>query len=246
MLGPNALISGNGVAGVRMPDLSAPAATYTGWNLFNDRSGPTNVLSSMQGSYIPLARTAAERKRSSDPRLSIEERYHDKDQYVALVHDLVVRVVDLRYAAFIGVGFDDAREDHRRRAPRLAARAAGPGLHFIALLPGVAIVEVVEHGLEDVQQEDRDETQFGRNHQRVRDERVRVFVVFLAAEEEQQVAVQVKRKEADETQPGEGDEQFGAYRRAERLSRPHSHLQPRIVYQRPRESFRVRRGPWFQ
>jgi hypothetical protein len=68
-----------------MPELAVPLATYTGWNLFNDRSGPTNVLSSMQGSYIALPRTGAERKRSGDPRLSIDERYHDKDQYVSLV-----------------------------------------------------------------------------------------------------------------------------------------------------------------
>jgi len=85
ILVPQVDADGNGLAGIRMPELTVPLATYTGWNLFNDRSGPTNVLSSMQGSYIPLARTAAERKRSSDPRLSIEERYHDKDQYVALV-----------------------------------------------------------------------------------------------------------------------------------------------------------------
>jgi hypothetical protein len=39
----------------------------------------------MQGSYIPLPRTAAERKRAGDPRQSIDERYHDKDQYVGLV-----------------------------------------------------------------------------------------------------------------------------------------------------------------
>ena len=77
---------GNGVAGVRMPELSVPLATYTGWNLFNDRSGPTNVLSSMQGSYIPLPRTAAERKQNRAIRVpSIDERYPTKDQYVAKV-----------------------------------------------------------------------------------------------------------------------------------------------------------------
>src|SRR5262249_19785727 len=77
---------GNGTAGIRMPELAVPLATYTGWNLFNDRSGPTTVLSSMQGSYIPLSRTAADRKRANDPRPSIEERYHDKDQYLGLVN----------------------------------------------------------------------------------------------------------------------------------------------------------------
>jgi hypothetical protein len=85
ILVPQVDADGNGLAGVRMPELTVPLATYTGWNLFNDRSGPVNILSSMQGSYIPLARTAADRKRTNDPRLSIEERYHDKDQYLSLV-----------------------------------------------------------------------------------------------------------------------------------------------------------------
>ena len=75
ILVPQVDADGNGIAGVKMPELVVPLATYTGWNLFNDRSGPTDVLSSMQGSYIPLPRTSAERKRTNDPRLSIEERY---------------------------------------------------------------------------------------------------------------------------------------------------------------------------
>src|SRR5947207_8893387 len=83
ILVPQVDADGNGLAGVKMPELAVPLATYTGWNLFNDRSGPTDVLSSMQGSYIPLPRTSAERKRTNDPRLSIEERYRDKDQYIA-------------------------------------------------------------------------------------------------------------------------------------------------------------------
>jgi hypothetical protein len=85
ILVPQVDADGNGIAGVRMPELVVPLATYTGWNLFNARSGPTNELSSMQGSYIPLPRSSAERKRTSDPRPAIDERYRDKDQYIGLV-----------------------------------------------------------------------------------------------------------------------------------------------------------------
>jgi len=85
ILVPQVDADGNGVAGIRMPELIAPLATYTGWNLFNARSGPPDVLSSMQGSFIPLSRTAADRKRTNDPRKSIDERFKDKDQYVAAV-----------------------------------------------------------------------------------------------------------------------------------------------------------------
>jgi alpha/beta hydrolase family protein len=85
ILVPQVDADGNGLAGIRMPELAVPLATYTGWNLFNDRSGPANELSSMQGSYVPLAKSSAEKKRSGDPRVSIEERYRDKEQYVSLV-----------------------------------------------------------------------------------------------------------------------------------------------------------------
>jgi hypothetical protein len=94
ILVPQVDADGNGIAGVRMPELTVPLATYTGWNLFNDRSGPTDVLSSMQGSYIPLPRNMAERKRTNDPRLSIEERYRDKDHYVGLVGKSALDLID--------------------------------------------------------------------------------------------------------------------------------------------------------
>jgi hypothetical protein len=94
ILVPQVDADGNGTAGVRMPELAVPLATYTGWNLFNARSGPTDALSSMQGSYIPLARTGAERKRANDPRVSIEERYRDKDHYVGLVSKAALELID--------------------------------------------------------------------------------------------------------------------------------------------------------
>jgi hypothetical protein len=72
-----------------------PTATYTGWNLFNAESGPTNVVSSMVGSFIPLPATKADRASSKDPRRSIEERYRGRDQYLAEItrsaNDLVAK-----------------------------------------------------------------------------------------------------------------------------------------------------------
>ncbi len=97
ILVPQVDADGNGIAGIRMPELGVPLATYTGWNLFNDRSGPTNVLSSMQGSYIPLPRTSAERTRANDPRPSIDERYRDKDQYVGAVTKAAMALIDQGY-----------------------------------------------------------------------------------------------------------------------------------------------------
>src|SRR5436305_10585057 len=70
------------IAGIRLPELSVPVATFTGWNLFNDRSGPTNVMSTTTGSFIPFARTRADREHTGDPRPSIEERYKNKEDYL--------------------------------------------------------------------------------------------------------------------------------------------------------------------
>jgi hypothetical protein len=94
VLVPQVDADGNGIAGVRMPELTFPLATYTGWNLFNARSGPVGELSSMQGSYVPLARTSAERQATSDPRLPIDERYRNRDHYVGLVAKAALALID--------------------------------------------------------------------------------------------------------------------------------------------------------
>jgi hypothetical protein len=93
ILVPQVDADGNEVGGVKMPEVAVPLATYTGWNNFNAESGPVSVLSSMQGSYIPLPRTSADRTSARDPRASIEERYRDRNHYVeqitAAARDLV-------------------------------------------------------------------------------------------------------------------------------------------------------------
>jgi hypothetical protein len=95
ILVPQVDADGNEVAGIRMPELAVPVATYMGWNLFNEKSGPTNVVSSMQGSFVPLAPTRAERERVNDPRLSVTERYQTREQYLERItkaaRDLVAR-----------------------------------------------------------------------------------------------------------------------------------------------------------
>jgi hypothetical protein len=90
---PKTDADGNDLAGIRLPDVAVPLATYTGWAL---RSGPqTNDGCEAAGQYIPLARTKAERMASGDPRLSIEERYPSLAAYSAAaqkaVDDLIAR-----------------------------------------------------------------------------------------------------------------------------------------------------------
>src|SRR5262249_18963365 len=73
---------GNEAAGIRLPDVAVPLATYTGWNVY--RAAPSE-LCDRDGSAIFFARTKAEREASGDPRLSLEERYGSRDAYVAKV-----------------------------------------------------------------------------------------------------------------------------------------------------------------
>ena len=74
---------GNDIAGVRLPDVTVPLATYTGWAL---RAGAqANDGCEGSGQYIPFARTKAERVAAGDPRPSVEERYPSFGQYSSAV-----------------------------------------------------------------------------------------------------------------------------------------------------------------
>jgi hypothetical protein len=97
ILVPQVDADGNEIAGIRVPELAVPLATYTGWNLFNERSGPTHVVSSMQGSFIPLPRTREDRERVNDPRRSIEERYKNRDEFLALVSKAASDLIEKGY-----------------------------------------------------------------------------------------------------------------------------------------------------
>jgi len=79
---------GNDIAGVRLPDVTVPLATYTGWAL---RAGPqANDGCEGSGQYIPFAKTRNERAVSGDPRPSVEERYPSFGQY----YSAVIRAID--------------------------------------------------------------------------------------------------------------------------------------------------------
>jgi len=74
--------AGNEIAGVRLPSIAVPLGTYTGWNVY--RAQPCE-LCDRDGSFIPFAGTKKEREAAGDPRPSLEERYGDRDAYVARV-----------------------------------------------------------------------------------------------------------------------------------------------------------------
>jgi hypothetical protein len=79
---PQVDLDGNETAGIRTPEIQVPLASNTGWNLRNKSIGAPDELYSMVGSWIPFPVNKTERENSKDPRLSIEERYKTKRDYL--------------------------------------------------------------------------------------------------------------------------------------------------------------------
>ncbi len=95
---PKTDADGNDIAGIRLPDLTVPLATYAGWSL---RAGAqANDGCEAAGQMVTFPKTKAERMASGDPRLSIEERYPSFSAYSAAVknaiEDMVARRLMLR------------------------------------------------------------------------------------------------------------------------------------------------------
>ena len=90
-------MDGNDVAGIRLPWITVPLATYTGWN-YQSEELAEGELAGLLGSSIPFARNRAERESSGDPRLSLEERYGSVDDYLLQVRR---RIESLVQAGFV-------------------------------------------------------------------------------------------------------------------------------------------------
>ena len=87
---------GNDVAGIRLPWITVPLATYTGWNLQAEELAE-GELSGLLGSSIPFPRTRMERQAGGDPRMSLEERYASVDDYLERVRGRIAALVQGRY-----------------------------------------------------------------------------------------------------------------------------------------------------
>src|SRR5207253_1006874 len=87
---------GNEVDGMRLPDVSVPLATHTGWNPVDSTTGFPGQPVDMLGSTIPFPRTAADRDIVGDPRPSIAERYAGLEDYLSQVRGAVDGLVAAR------------------------------------------------------------------------------------------------------------------------------------------------------
>jgi hypothetical protein len=85
------------LAGVRLPEIEVPLATYTGWNYRNPSIGGADQLYPLLGSYIPFPATADARAAAQDPRPAVTERYASKQAYLDKVRAAADKLVAERY-----------------------------------------------------------------------------------------------------------------------------------------------------
>jgi hypothetical protein len=88
---------GNEIGGIRLPEQLFPLATTTGWLFRSERLGAPETLIVNAGSYIPFPATREEKQKAGDPRLSIEERYAGRADYLAKVTEAANRLAQERY-----------------------------------------------------------------------------------------------------------------------------------------------------
>ncbi len=86
---------GNEAAGVRLPDIAVPLATYSGWNEYKPPY-PKGELADRDGSCLPFALDKAARQAAGDPRPSVAERYASGTDYLAKVQAAVTTLMNDR------------------------------------------------------------------------------------------------------------------------------------------------------
>lgn len=77
---PMADIDGNDIAGLRLPDVAVPLATYAGWNL-RRRGYAEDQLCGLDGMHLPFP----DRARAGDPRKPVGQRYATRLAYAKAV-----------------------------------------------------------------------------------------------------------------------------------------------------------------
>ena len=104
---PKTDADGNELAGVRLPDVRVPLATYTGWAL---RSGAwANDGCEASGQFIPFAATEAARVAAGDPRPSVEARYPSFAVYHGKVRAALNDLVKERFLLCEDAGPEETR-----------------------------------------------------------------------------------------------------------------------------------------
>jgi hypothetical protein len=84
---------GTDQGGIELPEILVPLGTRLGFNTRNAAAGFTGATARWDGSFLPFARTEAERQASGDPRPSLAVRYHDRADYERRLREAAAGVV---------------------------------------------------------------------------------------------------------------------------------------------------------
>ena len=91
----------NEISGIRLPDVSVPVTTNTGWNTRHPLIGNEGLLIGITGGLagwtVPLPATDSEKEKNGDPRPSIESLYDSKETYIRKVQDSTRALIEQRY-----------------------------------------------------------------------------------------------------------------------------------------------------
>jgi hypothetical protein len=79
---PQVDADGNEVAGLRLPEVAVPVATYSGWNLRSSKAGASDEMADYRGSFFPFQCSSGKQRGGGDPRPSLEERYEERAGYL--------------------------------------------------------------------------------------------------------------------------------------------------------------------
>jgi hypothetical protein len=80
--------------GIALPEMLVPLGTRTGFNLRNEAVGFPWATGRWDGSFVPFARSEAERAAAGDPRPSLAARYQGRADYEAKVRAAANRVIE--------------------------------------------------------------------------------------------------------------------------------------------------------
>lgn len=76
---------GNGLGGIRLPEFSVPLGSYQGFNPRKKEANASDYLTRFDGSFWAFTISKKEREMLGDPRLSLEERYGSKEEFLKKV-----------------------------------------------------------------------------------------------------------------------------------------------------------------
>jgi hypothetical protein len=97
VLVPQVDADGNETSGIRLPQITVPLATYASWNLRDPSIGAPEQRISFEGSYLPFAKTADDRRTKRDPRKAIAERYSGREDYLTRYSQAVDALANERW-----------------------------------------------------------------------------------------------------------------------------------------------------